>query len=79
MGERERCWEAQRGGGITVAVASGVAIWLHCGSSPSGIYGAQTQEDGYSPSQSLVMYCTFQLSLHLFPINLRLLQGDLNH
>ena len=29
--------EDQGGRAITVAVASGVATWLHCGRSPSGI------------------------------------------
>ena len=29
--------EGQEGRGITVAVASGVAAWLHCGRSPPGI------------------------------------------
>lgn len=45
----------KRGRGVTVAVASGVATWLHCGRSPSGIQGQHTQEDGWSPSQSLML------------------------
>jgi len=34
LDESERCWVV---GGITVAMASGVATWLHCGRSPPGI------------------------------------------
>ena len=59
MGKRERCWkvfprEGSGGCEITVAVASGVATWLHCSRSPSGIQGARIQEDNWSSSQSLI-------------------------
>jgi hypothetical protein len=46
--------EDQGGRGIPVAVASGVATWLHCGRSLPGIQGPQTWEDSLSPSQSLM-------------------------